>query len=88
MFDELIGLSMAYAVIEQVIYAVRSNSTERILKDQLDKLGIQLDLTGSVPLADTPKVMGLRQRIEREAKKVKELFYPKAEAISVNIAGC
>lgn len=88
MFDEMIGLQMAYCVIEQVLYAARSNSTERILKDQVEKLGIQLDLTGAAPISQGPKVTGLRQRIEREAKKVKELFYPKPKAQTVNLLKC
>lgn len=85
LFDELLGLSMAYQVVEEVIYAVRSNSTERILKDQLDKMGIVLDLTGSAPISDSPKVIGLRQRIERETKRVRQAFYPKVKAQTVNL---
>lgn len=80
MFDELIGLTNAYATIEQIIYAVRSSSTERILKDELDRAGIQLDLTGAAPISDGPKVQGLRQRIERELKNVQGSFYPKEKA--------
>lgn len=84
-FDELIGLQMAYGVIEQVIYAVRNNGTERILKDQLDKIGIQLDLNGAAPISDSPQVMGLKQRIERELKKVKGQFYPASKAQTVSV---
>lgn len=85
MFDELVGLTMAYSVIEQTIYAVRSNVNERILKDQLDKIGLQLDLNGVAPISDSPHVTGLKQRIERELKRVKQSFYPKAKAITVEL---
>ena len=88
MFDELIGLTVAYQVIEQVIYAVRSNANERILKEQLDKVGIQLDLNGAAPISDGPKVTGLKQRIERELERVKKSFYPVAKAVTVNLAEC
>jgi hypothetical protein len=87
-FDELIGLCMSHAIIEQVIYCVRSNSTERIIKEQLDKIGIMLDLNGAAPISESPKVTGLRQRIDRETKKVKELFYPKRKSQIVNLAEC
>ena len=85
MLDELIGLMLSYAVIEQVIYAVRSNAGERILKDQLDKVGIQLDLNGVAPISDSPRVTGLKQRIDREIKRVKESFYPTARAKTVEL---
>lgn len=87
-FDELIGLTMAYMVIEQIVYAVRENKDERVLKEQLDKLGIQLDLNGAAPISEGPKVMGLKQRIERETASVQKSFYPKQEAQTVNLAGC
>jgi len=84
-FDELLGLTMAYMVIEQVIYAARSNSTERILKDQLDKIGIQLDLNGTAPISDSPQIMGLKQRIERETTSVQLSFYPKQNMQKVSL---
>ncbi len=85
MFDELIGLTMAYYVIEQILYTSRENKTERYLKDQLDKAGIQLDLNGVAPISDSPQVMGLKQRIERELNTVKKSFYskPKSQVVEV-----
>lgn len=85
MFDELIGLQMAYYVIEQVLYSVRENKGERILKDQLDKVGIQLDLNGAAPISDSPQVMGLKQRIDRELATVRKSFYlrPKSQVVEV-----
>jgi hypothetical protein len=87
MFDELIGLSMASVIMEQIIYAVRSNATERILRDAMDKAGLQMELNGAAPVSESPKITSFKRRIEGEAKKVKELFYPKQKAITVNLAG-
>lgn len=84
MFDELIGLTMCYVVIEQIIYAVRSNATERFLKDQMDKIGMKLDLDGAVPITGSPQVMALKQRIERETESLSLAFYPKPKAQVVN----
>lgn len=75
-FDELIGLVLTYNVIENILYSARSNATERFLKDQVMKVGIQLDLTGAAPVTDSPQIMGLRQRIDREMQRVKRSFYP------------
>lgn len=85
LFDELLGLMMAYQVIEDVIYSVQSARNERILKDQLDKVGIQLDLSGVAPISDSPKVIGFRQRIERETERVRCAFYPEPKAQSVDV---
>lgn len=80
MFDEIIGLTLTYSVIEQMIYAVRSNGTERIVKDELERVGIQLDLNGAAPISDSPQVMGLKQRIDREMETVRKSFDPKPKA--------
>jgi hypothetical protein len=85
LFDEAIGLSMAYQVIEDVIYSVRSNINERILKDQLAGIGIQLDLNGVAAISDSPKVIGLKQRIEKELARVKKAFYPAEQPKSVSL---
>jgi hypothetical protein len=87
LFDELIGLTMAYMTIEQMIYAARSNKDERILKDNLSQVGIQLDLNGVAPISDSPQVSGLKQRIDRELKRVKEQFYPRKKSTVINVAG-
>jgi len=85
MFDELIGLTMAYMVIEQIIYSSRSNKDERMFKDQLEQVGIQLDLNGVAPISDSPQVMGLKQRIDRETRTVRSSFYPKVISKAVNV---
>jgi hypothetical protein len=79
---------MAYQVIEDIVYSVQSDKTERVLKDQLAKVGMQMDLNGAAPISDSPQVIGLRQRIERETKRVKNAFYPNPKAQTVNFAEC
>lgn len=85
LFDELIGLHNAYTVLEDMNYAVRSNSAERVVKDQLTQVGLQLDLNGTAAISDGPKTTGLRQRIERETTRVREAFYPKVRSQTVNL---
>lgn len=84
LFDELIGLQMAYNVIEKILYSTESDRKERILKGQLTEVGLQLDLKGAAPISDGPKTKGLQQRIEAEIARIKESFYPKPKAIIVN----
>lgn len=82
LFDELIGLQMASQILEKAVYATRSNTTERLLKDQLLTMGV-FDLTGTSPgVPDAPKVQGLRDRIEREIRRVKKSFIPNHRAVN------
>jgi hypothetical protein len=83
-FDELIGLVLANSVLEQIIYAVRINPEETILKDQLTQAGIQLETYGAAPISDGPRITGLKQRIDREAKAVRESFYPRPKSVIVD----
>lgn len=85
LFDELQGLCMAKMVLESTIYSTNSNETERILKDQIVKAGLQMDLNGAIAAPDSPQIAGLKQQIDREVKRVKEAFYPKPKAKSVNL---
>ncbi len=84
LFDELIGLTMAYQVIEDVLYSTRSNNKERILKEQMFDIGLNLDLKGVAPISDSPKIKGLTQRIETEAARIRKAFYPKTKSQVVN----
>ena len=84
MFDELIGLQMAYTIIEKILYSTESSVKERILKGQLYEAGLQLDLNGSAAISDGPKTEGIKQRITKEALRIKEAFYPKQKSIIVN----
>jgi hypothetical protein len=84
-FDELIGLVLANSVLEQIIYAVRINPEETVLKDQLNQVGIQLETMGAAPISDSPRITGLKQRIDREAKAVRESFYPKPKSVVIDV---
>lgn len=86
LFDEAIGLTMAYAVLEQIVYALRSNSNERLLKEGLQSASLIADLTGSAPVSDgPPPITGLNKRIEREIMRVKKSLFPDQKPISVNL---
>lgn len=77
LFDNLVGLQMAYMTIEQMVYTVQSNATERILRDQLASIGIQLDLNGVAAISDSPQMQGLKHRIEKEATRIRSSFNAK-----------
>lgn len=86
LFDELIGLSMAAMVVEQIIYAMRSNKSERMLRGNLTEASLIQDLNGVAPVSDgPPPIMGLTKRLDREAKRVKDSLFPKPKARTVNI---
>jgi hypothetical protein len=86
LFDELQGLGMAIQTLEEILYSTRSNSTERILKEQIQTIGLQLDLNGSAAISNGPKMIGLRQRAEMEAKRIADSFYYKPKAQVINVA--
>lgn len=88
LFDEVIGLTVAYMTLEQIIYSARSNAGERVLKDQLQQIGINLDLNGVAPISDSPKIKGLTTRIEEELKRMRISFFPKPKTRTINLAGC
>ena len=86
LFVELLGLVNAYTCIEEAVYSIRSSRNERILKDQVQQVGIQLDLNGAAPISDSPQVMGLKQRIDRETARLKKAFYPRPKSQTVDYA--
>jgi hypothetical protein len=84
LFDEVIGLQMAAQVVENIMHSNRSNSDERKLKDGIDKLMVYMDLKGTVPISDAPSTTGLSKQIEREMVRLRQTFYPKPKAFTVN----
>lgn len=84
LFDELIGLTMAYMTIEQSVHSIRSNQDERLMKDQMMQFATLLDLNGAAPVSDSPQIMGLKQRIVKETARVKEEFFPKKRIITAD----
>lgn len=85
LFDNLVGLNMAYMVIEDIIYTLRSNKGERGLKDNIAGMGVQLDLNGAIPMENGPQTKGLKQRIDAEAQRIKDTFVKKPKAQTVNL---
>ena len=88
LFDNLVGLQMAAQVVEQIIFNTRSNDKERILKDQMTGVAAHLDMDGVAPISDGPKTTGLRKQIQQELNRLKDSFFPKPKATTVNIATC
>lgn len=82
LFDNLIGLQMAAQSIEQLLWSQRSNDTERGLKNDADKVGANMELTGTAPISEPPRTTGLRKMIEQELTRVKQNFFPKQKAVS------
>lgn len=86
LFDELQGLSMAYVVIERIVYSTASNGTERLLKDGIMQASAIQDLTGSAPVSDGPApITGLNKRMEREILRVKKSLFPIVKAQTVSL---
>lgn len=85
LFDNIQGLQMAYHTAKQMLFCTRSNRNERILKEAYDKLGLQYELEGSVPVPEVPKSTGLQKRIDQELMRLTETFFPKAKAQTVSL---
>lgn len=85
LFDELLGLTMAYMTIEQALNSLRSNQDERVIKDQAHQLATLMDLNGAAPISDSPQIMGIKQRIAKEAARVKNEFFPKHKIITADV---
>jgi hypothetical protein len=79
MFDDLIGMSITIWALELLINNSRSNRTERITKEQASIIYQDLNM---VTTEQNPFNVGLRTRMEREMKKVKQFFNEKPKAIS------
>jgi hypothetical protein len=84
LFDELIGLSVAVTVIEEILFTVRTNSTERINKEQIGA-SLQLQLDGALPISDGPQIKSLRNRLEAEIITLRQTFFPKQGNVNVNV---
>ncbi len=85
LFDNAQGLQMAYHVAKQMLFAIRSNRNERILKEAMDKYGLQYELEGSVPISDIPKTSGMQDKINKEMQRLKQTFFPKPKAQTVSL---
>lgn len=87
-FDELIGLAMAFTVLEMIVHTQRSNKEERKLNDSAMMVLMQ-DLNGVAPISDgPPPITGLNKRIQREADRVRKELFPVKHSVTVNLLGC
>jgi len=59
-----------------------------LLKDVADKYSLMFTMDGAVPVSDAPVVTGMKQRIEREAKRVKAGFFPQPKSQTINLSEC
>ena len=80
-FDNLIGLQMAADVIELMQNSTRINKDQRITKEMTQQL--YSDLNVSKPTEQMPFSVGLKTRIEKEAWRVKNEFFPKKKPTSI-----
>jgi hypothetical protein len=84
LFDDVIGLTMAANIVEQVVYSTRSNGTERILKEAIGEFGAQMDLNGTVPVSNVGYIPSLKKRISEEYKQLQRAFFPPGKSKTVN----
>lgn len=90
LFDDAIGNQMAYMCLKQMLYAIRSNTEERQVKEMLDKYGGSLiyEVEGAAAIPDVPKTTGLKQKIDQALKSLHKSFFPEPKAMVVNYADC
>jgi len=80
LFDNVIGLQMAAQIIEQMMFTMRSNGTEREAKDATSRMQLALELTGTAPITDGPHTTGLRKQIDQELKRLAAAFQPRKKS--------
>ncbi len=85
LFDNIIGLQMAAQVVEEIIFSTRSSSTERALKDNVDKAIGYMELNGVMPVSDSPHTTGLKKQITQELSRMKDSFFPKPKSMSFSL---
>jgi hypothetical protein len=76
LFDDVIGNQMAYQCLKAMVYTVRSNANERILKDQFTQYGLQQELEGTVAISNAPQTKGLKDKIAQALKSIQQSFFP------------
>lgn len=74
-FDEAIGLQMAVDCVEMIINSTRSNMTERLTKEYVAQLYNDLNLEQGVE--NMPYTGGLKNRLQRELKRLHQNLFPK-----------
>lgn len=85
LFDEVIGLSMVYRVLEEIVTTTRSNGTERVLKDANAAIELKHYLYGAVPAMGVAKIAGLNDVINAKLEMVRRSFNPKPKIQTVSV---
>ncbi|UXO94050.1 adaptor protein [Pseudanabaena phage Pan5] len=85
LFDEAVGLQLAFSMIQQILYSTRSNVTERITKTEMGSIGLQVELNGYAPVSDFKQVEGISQRLKKEIERLNKQFFPKPKAQTINL---
>lgn len=76
LFDNVIGLQMAAQIMEQMMFTMRSNATEREGKTAAQQMQLSVELTGVAPITDGPHTTGLRKQIQQELERLSKAFQP------------
>ncbi len=85
LFDELMGLMMSVRRCEYAIFNYRSNSDQRNVEG-IPELGkLYAELNGFKADEEIPYVLGLKDKVNREMKRVKQAFQ-KHESITIGTA--
>jgi hypothetical protein len=84
LFDEVIGLSMVYRVLEEIVTTTRSNATERKLSET-QELELKHYLYGSIPAMGVAKITGLNDVISQKIDQVRKTFNPKPKAQTISV---
>jgi len=82
LFDNLIGLQMAADVIEMLQNNTRTNKDQRIMAEQTKVL--YSDLNTAQSTEQHPFSAGLKERIAKEATRVKNELFPRKKPVSIS----
>jgi hypothetical protein len=84
LFDEAIGLSMVYFVIEMILNTTRSTATERVLKG-INRIELTHYLYGSVPAMGVAKTTGLNDIVNQKFRQIRGSFFPSPKVQTVSL---
>jgi hypothetical protein len=76
LWDELIGNYMAAKVIGDIIFSYRSGNTPRVLQNNVKLEQLYADLNGYTPSEREPRILGLKDKVNRSIATVKQGLEP------------
>lgn len=80
LFDNAIGLQVAYTVIRNIVYSNRRNQTERTQKEASDSVALSYEMEGAIPAMGVAKTSGLQSKINAEFDRIRKAFFPKQKS--------